>query len=246
MNMKSAICADFTSDSAPILNAAPEAIKLDPKQTALIIVDMQNAYASSGGYLDLAGFDVSTTQPVIEQIKKAVDIAHQAGIQVIYFRNGWDQHYVEAGGAGSPNFHKSNALKTMRKQPELQGKLLAKGGWDYELVDELQPVTGDIVIDKPRYSGFFNTSLDSVLRARGIRNLLFTGIATNVCVESTLRDGFFLEYFGVLLDDACYQAGPREAHEATLYNVETFFGWVSDVASMQQCFSQKQSQSSAA
>ncbi|HCK64475.1 MAG TPA: pyrimidine utilization protein B, partial [Acinetobacter radioresistens] len=117
MNMKSAICADFTSDSAPILNAAPEAIKLGPKQTALIIVDMQNAYASSGGYLDLAGFDVSTTQPVIEQIKKAVDIAHQAGIQVIYFRNGWDQHYVEAGGAGSPNFHKSNALKTMRKQP---------------------------------------------------------------------------------------------------------------------------------
>jgi len=74
MNMKSAICADFTSDSAPILNAAPEAIKLDPKQTALIIVDMQNAYASSGGYLDLAGFDVSTTQPVIEQIKKAMDI----------------------------------------------------------------------------------------------------------------------------------------------------------------------------
>lgn len=246
MNIKSAICADFTSDSAPILNAAPEAIKLDPKQTALIIVDMQNAYVSSGGYLDLAGFDVSTTQPVIEQIKKAVDIAHQAGIQVIYFRNGWDQHYVEAGGAGSPNFHKSNALKTMRKQPELQGKLLAKGGWDYELVDELKPVTGDIVIDKPRYSGFFNTSLDSVLRARGIRNLLFTGIATNVCVESTLRDGFFLEYFGVLLDDACYQAGPREAHEATLYNVKTFFGWVSDVASMQQCFGQKQSQSSAA
>ncbi|MFP3571253.1 isochorismatase family protein, partial [Paraburkholderia sp. SIMBA_030] len=62
------------------------------------------------------------------------------------------------------------------------------------------------------------------------------GIATNVCVESTLRDGFFLEYFGVLLDDACYQAGPVEAHEATLYNVKTFFGWVSDVASMQQCF----------
>lgn len=228
--------ADFTAESAPVLSAVPESLQLDPKQTALIVVDMQNAYASLGGYLDLAGFDVSTTKPVIEQIKKAIDIAHQVGIQVIFFRNGWDDQYVEAGGAGSPNFHKSNALKTMKKKPELQGKLLAKGGWDYELVDELQPAKGDIVIDKPRYSGFFNTSLDSVLRARGIRNLLFTGIATNVCVESTLRDGFFLEYFGVLLDDACYQAGPREAHDATLYNVKTFFGWVSDVSSMQQCF----------
>ncbi|MEB3734733.1 isochorismatase family protein [Halopseudomonas pachastrellae] len=61
---------------------------------------------------------------------------------------------------------------------------------------------------KPRYSGFFNTAFDSLLRARGIRNLVFTGIATNVCVESTLRDGFFLEYFGVVLADATHQAGP--------------------------------------
>jgi len=125
----------------------------------------------------------------------------------------------------------------MRKNPEIEGTLLAKGGWDYELVDELIPAPQDIVIDKPRYSGFANTNFDSVLRSRGIRNLLLTGIATNVCVESTLRDGFFLEYFGVLLDDACYQAGPVEAHDTTLYNVKTFFGWVSDVASMQQCFS---------
>lgn len=234
--MTTTVCADFTAPNAPTLKAVPESIQLDVKQTALIVVDMQNAYASQGGYLDLAGFDVSITQPVIAKIKQAVEIAHQAGIQVIYFRNGWDDQYVEAGGAGSPNYHKSNALKTMRKNPELQGKLLSKGGWDYELVDELKPAQQDIVIDKPRYSGFFNTSLDSVLRTRGIRNLLFTGIATNVCVESTLRDGFFLEYFGVLLEDACYQAGPKEAHDATLYNVKTFFGWVSNVASMKACF----------
>lgn len=109
--------ADFTPESAPVLSAVPESLQLDPKQTALIVVDMQNAYASLGGYLDLAGFDVSTTKPVIEQIKKAIEIAHQAGIQVIFFRNGWDDQYVEAGGAGSPNFHKSNAIKTMRKKP---------------------------------------------------------------------------------------------------------------------------------
>ena len=236
MNSVNTICADFTKESSPVLESLPEPIKLDPSQTALIVVDMQNAYASQGGYLDLAGFDVTATKPVIDKIKQAVDIAHQSDIQVIYFRNGWDNKYVEAGGSGSPNYHKSNALKTMRKNPEIEGTLLAKGGWDYELVDELSPAPQDIVIDKPRYSGFANTNFDSVLRSRGIRNLLLTGIATNVCVESTLRDGFFLEYFGVLLDDACYQAGPVEAHDATLYNVKTFFGWVSDVASMQQCF----------
>lgn len=211
------------------LPARPEPLQLRPSETALIVVDMQNAYSTIGGYLDKAGFDVSATGPVIERIKVAIEAARAAGIQVIFFQNGWDKDYVEAGGPGSPNWHKSNALKTMRRNPELQGTLLAKGTWDYDLVDQLTPEPGDIVMPKSRYSGFFNTPLDSTLRARGIRNLVFTGIATNVCVESTLRDGFFLEYFGVVLEDACHQAGPRSAHDAALFNIETFFGWVSSV-----------------
>jgi len=237
-SLENVVCAGFTqaAGTGKVLKAAPEAIQLAAEQTALIVIDMQNAYTSKGGYLDLAGFDVSKTKPVVENIKKAVAVAHASGIQVIYFKNGWDDQYVEAGGINSPNFHKSNALKTMRKQPELQGKLLAKGGWDFELIDELKPLAQDIVIEKPRYSGFFNTALDSMLRSRGIRNLVFVGIATNVCVESTLRDGFFLEYFGVALDDACYQAGPGEAHEASLYNIKTFFGWVSDTANFIETF----------
>lgn len=140
--------------------------------------------------MNLAGFDVSTTAPVIANIKRAITAARAAGIKVIFFQNGWDNQYVEAGGEGSPNWHKSNALKTMRQRPELMGKLLAKGDWDYDLVDELQPQPGDIVLPKPRYSGFFNTQLDSLLRSYGIHHLVFTGIATNVCVESTLRDDF--------------------------------------------------------
>ena len=214
-----------------VLRARPEALAFTPAQTALIVVDMQNAYASPGGYLDLAGFDVSATGPVIANINTAITAARAAGIKVIFFQNGWDNQYVEAGGPGSPNFHKSNALKTMRKRPELMGKLLAKGDWDYDLVDALRPQPGDIVLPKPRYSGFFNTQLDSLLRSYGIHHLVFTGIATNVCVESTLRDGFFLEYFGVVLEDATHQAGPPFAQQAALFNIETFFGWVSDVAS---------------
>ncbi|WP_430424924.1 pyrimidine utilization protein B [Phenylobacterium sp.] len=215
---------------AVTLPARPENLPIDPKATALLVVDMQNAYASPGGYLDLAGFDIEGAARVIEKIAVLVETARQSGVTVVFFRNGWDPDYVEAGGPGSPNWWKSNALKTMRDNPDLQGKLLAKGTWDYALVDRLQPQPGDIVIEKPRYSAFYNTALDSVLRARGIRNLAFCGIATNVCVESTLRDGYHREFFGVLIEDATHQAGPPFLQEATVYNVEKFFGWVSNTA----------------
>lgn len=139
-------------------------------------------------------------------------------------------------GAGFTELSQIECFKNHAKTPRTSGEITDKGSWDFELIDELKPVAGDIFIEKPRYSGFFNTALDSMLRARGIRNLVFVGIATNVCVESTLRDGFFLEYFGVTLDDACYQAGPKEAHLAALYNIQTFFGWVSNTASFMATF----------
>jgi len=215
---------------AVTLPARPENLPIDPAHTALIVVDMQNAYASPGGYLDLAGFDIAGAAAVIEKIALLVETARAAGVTVVFFQNGWDADYVEAGGPGSPNWWKSYALKTMRERPELQGTLLAKGTWDHALVDRLTPRAGDIVIAKPRYSAFYNTALDSLLRARGIKTLAFCGIATNVCVESTLRDGFFLEYFGVLLEDATHQAGPPFLQAASVYNVETFFGWVANTA----------------
>ena len=220
------------------LPARPEPIRVAVDETAVVVIDMQNAYASQGGYLDLAGFDISGADRVIEQSAKVLETARAAGMPVIYFQNGWDADYIEAGGPGSPNFHKSNALKTMRARPELQGKLLARGGWDYELAEGLAPKPGDIRLHKTRYSGFFNSQLDSVLRARGIRNIIFVGIATNVCVETTLRDGFHLEYFGIMLEDATHQAGPEFLQKATVYNVETFFGWVSTVADFCGAFGQ--------
>lgn len=220
------------------LPARPEPLRLAVDQTAVVVVDMQNAYASPNGYLDLAGFDISGAKAAITAIQDVVSVARKAGVPVIFFQNGWDADYVEAGGPGSPNWHKSNALKTMRKRPELQGKLLAKGGWDYALVDELQPKPGDIVVPKTRYSGFFNSQFDSILRARGIRNLVFCGIATNVCVESTLRDGFHLEYFGVMLEDATHQAGPDYIQKASIFNIETFFGWVSTASDFRRAFAQ--------
>jgi ureidoacrylate peracid hydrolase len=221
------------------LPARPEAIRLSAKDTAVVVIDMQNAYASPGGYLDLAGFDISGAERVIERCNRVVETARRAKMPVIFFQNGWDADYLEAGGPGSPNYHKSNALKTMRARPDLQGKLLARGGWDYELVDGLKPKPGDIVLHKTRYSGFFNSQLDSVLRSRGVRQIVFVGIATNVCVESTLRDAFFLEYFGVMLEDATHQAGPDVLQQAAVFNIETFFGWVSTVADFCGAFDQQ-------
>jgi ureidoacrylate peracid hydrolase len=220
------------------LPARPEPLRVSADETAIVVIDMQNAYASEGGYVDLAGFDIQGAAGTIGQIAKVLETARGAGVLVVYLQNGWDADYVEAGGPGSPNWHKSNALKTMRDRPELDGKLLAKGGWDYALVDALAPKEGDIVLAKTRYSAFFNSQLDSTLRARNIRNIVFVGIATNVCVESTLRDGFHLEYFGVMLEDATHHLGPDFIQAASVYNVEKFFGWVSTVADFCGTFGQ--------
>ena len=209
-----------------ILPARPEPIRVSAEDTAVVVIDMQNAYASEGGYVDLAGFDISGAASVIGTIAGVLDTARAAGMPVIFLQNGWDPEYKEAGGPGSPNWHKSNALKHMRRVPDLAGQLLSRGGWDYAMVDALAPQPQDICLHKTRYSAFFNSQLDSVLRARGIRTIVFVGIATNVCVESTLRDGFHLEYFGIMLEDATHHLGPSAMQDATVYNVEKFFGWV--------------------
>jgi ureidoacrylate peracid hydrolase len=238
MTVEAGLSGEGATRRRVTLPARPEPIRVVVEETAVIVVDMQNAYASPGGYLDLAGFDIGGAARVVEQTAKVLAVAREAGMTIVYFQNGWDPDYREAGGPGSPNFHKSNALKTMRARPELQGKLLARGGWDYELVEALKPQPGDIELHKTRYSGFFHSQLDSLLRARGIRNIVLVGIATNVCVESTLRDGFFLEYFGIMLEDATHQAGPEFLQKASVYNIETFFGWVSTVADFCGAFGQ--------
>ena len=96
------------------LPARPEPLRVSVEETAIVVIDMQNAYASQGGYVDLAGFDISGAAGTIGQIAKVLETGRQSGVLIVYLQNGWDPDYVEAGGPGSPNWHKSNALKTMR------------------------------------------------------------------------------------------------------------------------------------
>ena len=160
------------------LKAKPEDITIDLAACAVIVVDMQNAYLSKGGYLDLAGFDRDGAEDVVIAMRHLLADVRSAGVPIIYLQNGWDPAYREAGGPDSPNQMKSNALRLMRRRPELAGTLLAKGGWDYELRDEIAMQEGDILIQKSRYSGFVSTPLDSMLRSRGIKHLLVAGVAT--------------------------------------------------------------------
>ncbi|CAA9235962.1 MAG: Predicted amidohydrolase RutB in novel pyrimidine catabolism pathway [uncultured Craurococcus sp.] len=207
------------------LSARPEPITVVPEETALIVVDMQNAYLSPGGYIDLVGFDVSGAPPVIEETAQVIAACRAAGIPVIYLQNGFSPDQREVGGPSAPVWHKSNALKFMRANEAYAGRLITHGTWDHAIVEALAPEPGDILVPKSRYSGFAGTGLEQILAARRIRTLLVAGVATNVCVESTIRDAYHREFFPVMVTDATMAAGPA-AQQATEFNIETFFGWL--------------------
>ncbi len=210
------------------LAARPEPVELDLKRTAIIVVDMQNSFAKKGGMFDLAGRDISGVPPVIEVNRRILKVARAAKVKVIYLQYTYKKDLSDAGGPLSPNYQKQRALIMMREQPELRGKLLVEGTWDCQIVDELTPEPTDLVVPKPRYSGFCGTSLETYLRAEDIRYLIFTGVATNVCVESTARDAFFGEFWPILVEDAMNHAGPDFCRESTLWNFEHVFGWITN------------------
>src|SRR5262249_49751724 len=141
---------------------------------------------------------------------------------------GYKPDLSNSGGPNSPNPRKELAMRLMCSRPELQGKILTEGTWDFEIISYLAPQHGDLVVVKTRYSGFAGTPLDSMLRVRGVQYLFFTGIATNVCVESTLRDAYFHNYWPILVADGSMAAGDRSIYEASLFNVESFFGWTTN------------------
>ncbi len=211
-----------------LLDARPEKLEVDFSRAAIVVVDMQNAFASKGGLLDIAEQDLTAAPAVVRAIRTLLDVARSAGLPIVYLQMGYKPDLSNAGGPRSPNCFKELSMRLMRARPELRGKLVTEGGWDFEIVPELAPQRKDIVIVKTRYSGFARTTLDSQLRMRDIQFLFFTGIATNVCVESTLRDAYFLDYWPILLPDCTMQAGPQEAQDATIFNVESFFGWTID------------------
>ena len=210
-----------------ILKARPQDVEIDLARTAFIVVDMQNAYAKKGGMLDLGiGIDESRTNPVIAANQRLLSAARAAGVQVFYLQFGYKPDLSDAGGPLSPNIRKQMAIRMIKERPADRDKLIIEGTWGWEIIDERKPEPGDLVVKKARYSGFAGTTLENQLNGLDIRHILFTGVATNVCVESTAREAFFREFWPILIEDAMDHTGPDFTRQATLYNFETKFGWV--------------------
>ncbi|MFY9732774.1 MAG: cysteine hydrolase [Candidatus Acidiferrales bacterium] len=227
------------------VDAKPNPLEVDFKKSAIVVVDMQNAFASTGGMLDIARVDITDASRVIRVIRSVIEEARHNAVAVVYLRMAYKPDLSDSGGPNSPNFHKELAMSLMCSRPELKGKVLTEGTWDAEIVEDLAPQPADLVVTKTRYSGFAGTPLDSQLRMRGIQYLFFAGIATNVCVESTLRDAYFHDYWPILLRDAAMPAGPPAAHDATLFNVESFFGWTTTTQELVSQLKQQTTQTSA-
>jgi ureidoacrylate peracid hydrolase len=212
------------------LEAEPEPITIDTEKAALIVVDMQNSLCKKGGMLDYWDkLDESMTGEVISACQRLIAYLRKINVPIIYLRMTYGLETDADLGPDSPFYWKEKGLVAERREPSLRGRFLNEGNWDWEIIDELRPEPGDTVINKSRYSGFVNTDLDATLQSMGIKYLLFAGLYTNCCVESTLRDAFHQEYFAILMKDACGTAHPDSVREATYYNVQNDFGWVTTV-----------------
>jgi ureidoacrylate peracid hydrolase len=184
--------------------------KVNPADAALIVVDMQNDFCHSEGGLAKNGGNVEPAQAMVPALNRLIADARSAGVPVIFIRAAHSEWTTSEVG-------KEHRLG--RRFP-----ICVEGTWGCDFFG-VQPFEGECIVTKHRYSAFINTDLDLILRAQGVKTLIMTGTATNVCVESTARDGFMMDYYIVFLDD-CSATGDRAAHDATLSIISQAFGVV--------------------
>jgi ureidoacrylate peracid hydrolase len=217
-----------------ILDAKPEPITIEPSKAALLVIDMQNDFGSKGGMFDRAGLDISMIQATVQPTSKVLGAARKSGIPIVYLKMGFRPDLSDLGNVDSPNRtrHLRFGVGQRISAPDgTEGRMLIRDTWNTNIVPGLEPESRDIVVYKNRFSGFFETELDDVLRRRGTKHLIITGCTTSVCVESTVRDAMFRDYSCVLLEDCMGEPIgndlPRSNHEASLLTMQTLFGWVS-------------------
>ena len=217
------------------IEARPEPVEIDPRRTAVLVVDMQNDFGAVGGMFERAGIDVSGIAAAADATQPVLKAAREAGIPIVYLKMEHAPDLSDAGPADGPHWIKHIPARVgdkVRAPDGSESRILVRDTWNTEILEELAPEPGDRIVSKHRYSGFFQTELDDVLRELGARHLLVTGCTTSICVESTVRDAMFRDYSCIVLEDCTAEpigAGlARTNHEASLLVVERLFGWVSN------------------
>lgn len=210
--------------------ARPRHFALSPSMAAVVVVDMQNDFASAGGMFERAGIDISGIRAIVPTIQAVLAVARDAGLPIVYLKMGFSADLADAGYPTSPTWIKhlplgaGNPVESPDGEPS---RILVRDCWNTEIVPELSPMDGDAVIYKTRYSGFYDTELDGVLRNKGIEQLIVVGATTSVCVESTVRDAMFRDYHCLVLADATAEPiaadAVRSNHEASLLTLELLF-----------------------
>jgi ureidoacrylate peracid hydrolase len=215
------------------IDARPGPIVIDTTRTAVIVVDMQNDFGAKGGMLDLAGIDISMIQAAVGPTAKVLASARESGMKVVYLKMAFRPDLSDVGPSERARLRQSRFGfgKAVSVPDGAQGRIMIRDTWNTEILPALKPQPPDMVIYKHRFSGFYRTELDDVLKQSGIRYLIFTGCTTSVCVESTLRDAMFRDYDCVALADCTGEPVghglPSSNHEASLFLIQTSFGWVS-------------------
>lgn len=189
---------------------------LNPKHTALVIVDLQNDFCSPSGAAERAGRDISYTRPVIANVNRLLSSARRKGVLVVF---------AAFSTLKSGISNRGSWIAQRQRSPFSSATMCVDDSWGAEIVEDLAVNDSDIVVRKLRYSAFVGTPLDLLLRTNSIRTIVVTGVSTNCCVESTVRHGFDIGYHVVVPYD-CVSSWDKDLHEATLNNVRYRFGLV--------------------